>query len=81
MNIGEKIKSLRIEAGLSQKDLAKMLNIARETMTGYEVGRSEPDVQTIRKICVFLNVSADELLEIDTKEQKEEILKLKGKID
>lgn len=81
MNIGEKIKSLRIEAGLLQKDLAKMLNIARETMTGYEVGRSEPDVQTIRKICVFLNVSADELLEIDTKEQKEEILKLKGKID
>lgn len=81
MNIGEKIKSLRIEAGLLQKDLAKMLNIARETMTGYEVGRSEPDVQTIRKICVFLNVSADELLEIDTKEQKEAILKLKGKID
>ena len=78
MNIGEKIRSLRIEAGLLQKDLAKMLNIARETMTGYEVGRSEPDVQTIRKICVFLNVSADELLEIDTKEQKEEILKLKG---
>ena len=81
MNIGEKIKSLRIEAGLLQKDLAKMLNVARETMTGYEVGRSEPDVQTIRKICVFLNVSADELLEIDTKEQKEAILKLKGKID
>ncbi|MBQ8749986.1 MAG: helix-turn-helix transcriptional regulator [Clostridia bacterium] len=77
MSIGEKIKKVRLENGLYQKDLAKMLGIARETLTGYEVGRCEPDLQIIRKICVFLNISADELLEIDTKKQKAEIMNLK----
>jgi len=56
---------LREKAGLTQKDLATKLGIARTTYSGYENGAREPDLDTLKRIADFFEVSLDYLLNRD----------------
>ena len=58
----ENLKEARIKKGLSQKEVADNIGVAKSTYSLYESGNREPNVQTIKKIADFLNISADELL-------------------
>ena len=58
------LKIARERKGLSQKDIAEKIGVAKSTYSLYESGNREPNVQTIKKIADLLNVSADELLGI-----------------
>ena len=62
----ENLKLAREQKGLSQKDVAEKIGVAKSTYSLYESGNREPNVQTIKKIANVLDVSADELLGIDT---------------
>ncbi len=62
MNIKEKLKDLREEAGLMQKEVAQFLGITRGAYTNYELGTREPSLDMIVKLCDFYKVSADYLL-------------------
>ena len=64
-SIGKKIKELRKEAGLTQKQLAKMLNKSETGFASWEQGLSEPSVHDIRLLCLIFNVSADYLLGLE----------------
>ncbi len=59
MNIGEKIQYLRKEKGLTQQELAKALNIGWSTVANYEKDYRKPDLDTLKNICLYFNVSAD----------------------
>lgn len=61
----ENLKTARERKGISQKDLAETIGVAKSTYSLYESGNREPNVQTIKKIADILNVSADELLGIN----------------
>lgn len=61
----ENLKNARLQKGLSQKELAAEIGVAKSTYSLYESGKREPNVQTIKKISDTLNVSADELLGIN----------------
>ena len=61
----ENLKIARERKGLSQKDMAENIGVAKSTYSLYESGNREPNVQTIKKIADILNVSADELLGIN----------------
>lgn len=61
----ENLKLARERKGISQKDMAENIGVAKSTYSLYESGNREPNVQTIKKIADILNVSADELLGID----------------
>ena len=61
----ENLKWAREQKGLSQKDVAEKIGVAKSTYSLYESGNREPNVQTIKKIANVLDVSADELLGID----------------
>ena len=61
----ENLRTARERKGLSQKDMAESIGVAKSTYSLYESGNREPNVQTIKKIADILNVSADELLGID----------------
>ncbi|MBQ3596920.1 MAG: helix-turn-helix transcriptional regulator [Clostridia bacterium] len=61
----EKLKMIRIENGLSQKQVAEKLGISASCYAGYEQGYRQPDLKTLAKICVILDVSADYLLGIE----------------
>lgn len=65
----ENLKIARERKGLSQKDIAEGIGVAKSTYSLYESGNREPNVQTIKKIVDILNVSADELLGIDDEPQ------------
>lgn len=60
--IGERIKSLRKEKGLLQRELAKNLGMTQQTISLYESGHREPDWKTLNKIAEYFNVSVDFLL-------------------
>ena len=64
-NFNENLKIARERKGLSQKDMAESIGVAKSTYSLYESGNREPGVPTIKKIADVLNVSADELLGIN----------------
>jgi len=59
------LKELREEKGLSQKQLANEMGIRQQTISQYELGVTEPDIATIKKLCKFFDVSSDYLLGIE----------------
>jgi transcriptional regulator with XRE-family HTH domain len=63
--IGKKIKELRKEAGLTQKQLAAMVNKSETGFASWEQGLSEPSVNDIRALCRILGVTADHLLGLE----------------
>lgn len=60
--IGERLKELREERNLLQKDIAKYLNITSSAYGYYEQGKRSLDIGTINKLADFFYVSADYLL-------------------
>lgn len=68
MTVGERIADLRKHRGLSQYQLAKLLNIATSTLGMYETGKRKPNVEMLEQIAEFFNVSTDYLLGRDPME-------------
>ena len=65
------LKLLREELGISQKRLGEQLDIGQRSISKYEIGISEPNFKTLRKISVFFNTSIDYLVndhELDSHE-------------
>lgn len=56
------LKAARVNAGLSQKDAAKALEISVDTLSRYERGLSFPDVPTIKRIERLYKTSYNELI-------------------
>lgn len=50
------------EKDISQKDLAKALNLAPQTINNYVQGHRSPDYETLGKMCDFFDCSADYFL-------------------
>ena len=60
MNYGQKIAELRKGAQMTQTELGEQLNVTSQAVSKWENGLSEPDLETINKICSLFNVSANE---------------------
>lgn len=71
-----RLKQLREENNLSQLDLANKLNMSQQAISAYEKGTREPDIDTIKKISDFFNVSTDYLLEKSDIRNSEELKKV-----
>ena len=65
MKFNIKLKELRKEKHLTQKQLAQMLDISESCYGGYEQGYREPDFKTLIKICKALDVTSDYLLGLE----------------
>ena len=64
------IKSLRIERGITQEQLAALLKVSRSTIGMYETGSREPDFETLEAIADIFNVDMDYLMGRSTVERK-----------
>jgi transcriptional regulator with XRE-family HTH domain len=62
MSIGENLKKARKARGLSQEQLAKLLNVSSVTISRYENNFRSPDSDMLRKLADALSVSADYLI-------------------
>ena len=60
---GKNLKELRLEKGLSQDKLGKQLGFCNQTISFWESGSREPDLDTLVKIARFFNVSYEDLLD------------------
>jgi transcriptional regulator with XRE-family HTH domain len=60
--IGKKIKSLRIEHGFNQKDLAKKLNITQSAYSRLERGETRIDIERVIKLGEIYNVEPTDLI-------------------
>lgn len=49
-SLGDRIRKAREEARLSQVELGKILQLSDKAVSAYEVDRTEPNLETLRKI-------------------------------
>lgn len=64
MELGEKIKSLRLAAKLTQDDLASKLDISSQAVSKWENGSSAPDIYMLPKLSVIFGVTIDDLFDM-----------------
>ena len=59
---GKKLKELRQEKGLSQRKLGENLGVCNQTVSFWENGSREPDLDALVSLAKFFDVSLDFLL-------------------
>ncbi len=57
IQIGNRIRELRIEKGYTQKEMARLTGIPYSTYSNYENNNREPNLEQLRKIASVLNIS------------------------
>lgn len=62
MAFPEKLKALRIKHKLTQEELGEKLYLSRTSISSYEIGKNEPNIETIIAISDLFKISIDELL-------------------
>lgn len=88
MKLNEKLVKLRKEQGLSQEEFGNKINVSRQAVSKWESEQTKPDIDKIKEIAKFFNVSFDYLLndeidvidnKVETNVIKENIPKMKNK--
>jgi len=73
MSLGQNIRALRRERGITQEALAEQMNLSVSAVSQWECGRTSPDVAQIPLLCHLFEVTADALLGIDIDRKTERI--------
>ena len=61
-NFSERLRDLRTEKGVTQKQLGELLNVKNFSIYTYEKGRSEPNIDGLIALADFFEVSVDYLV-------------------
>ena len=62
MKLGDKIKKYREENRMTQRDIAEMLEVEPGTVSKYESGMLEPNIESIKRLSETFGITIDELL-------------------
>ncbi|MCI9252267.1 MAG: helix-turn-helix transcriptional regulator [Lachnospiraceae bacterium] len=62
MTFGARLQQIRKAAGLSQEQLAELINMSRQAVSKWETNQAAPDVEKVTLLCEIFKISADELL-------------------
>lgn len=65
--ISEKLRSYRLEFGLSQEQLAEKIGVSRQTISNWENDRRVPDIYSLVSLSDLYGISLDELIKGDVK--------------
>ena len=58
----ERLKELRLEKGIRQKDVADAIGVTANAIANYEQGTREPNFEILKALCKFFEVTADYLI-------------------
>ena len=72
MTLGQKLKKLRIEKGLTQKDLADQLQVTFQTVSKWEGDTNEPDFSTLKELSKIMGCSIEYLFSDSEEETNDE---------
>ena len=61
---GKVIRLARLQRGLTQTQLARLLNVKQATVGAWEIGYSFPRPKSMVKLCEVLNIRVDDLLKV-----------------
>lgn len=59
---GDRVRGLREDKDLNQTQLASILNVTQKKISRIETGENEPNLQDIKALCTYFNISADYLI-------------------
>lgn len=65
MEIGKKLKSVRIQKGFTQEAVAEKIQVSRQTISNWENEKSYPDIMNVVNLSNLYEISLDELLKGD----------------
>lgn len=71
--LGENLKRLRLQSGLTQEALAELLGVSFQSVSRWERGESYPDITMLPNIALFFNITVDELLGVGTENDEKKI--------
>ncbi len=74
VEFGERLRQLRKERNLTQKQLATLIGVKNSVISFYEVGDRTPSLEVIIKLSKALHISTDTLLGLD----KSEVINISG---
>lgn len=63
MIFAEKRKQLRLQNEYSQEQLAALLNVSRQAVTKWEMGKGMPDISNLKAIAALFDVTIDSLID------------------
>ena len=75
MNIHQNLKSCRARLGMTQEQVAEQLHTTRQTVSNYETGRSQPDLDTLVRLAGLYQVPVEALLYGDRRERRAVLLR------
>ena len=61
-SIGDNIRMVRKQKGITQKVLGEMIGVSNTYLSDIEIGRTNPSIKTLKKIASGLEISYIELL-------------------
>ena len=70
IKIGEFLKELRKEKGLTQEQLAEQFNVSRRSVSRWETGNNMPDLDTLIEMADYYEIDLRELLDGERKSEK-----------
>ncbi|MCL1794484.1 MAG: helix-turn-helix domain-containing protein [Oscillospiraceae bacterium] len=73
IKIGAKIKALRKRDDITQEQLAEILGVSNQAISRWESESGYPDIEYIKPIANFFNVTIDYLFDHDTEEKQRKI--------
>jgi transcriptional regulator with XRE-family HTH domain len=76
MNVGERIRQLRENLGLSNRQLAIKAGLTQPVMNRIENGNRKADIETIEKICDALEITLTDFFNVNDQEMSPEYLEL-----
>ena len=62
MGIGNKIKEYRESNKMTQRDVAEILEVEPGTISKYESGIIEPNIESLKRLAETFNITVDELI-------------------
>lgn len=75
MLISERLKTLRVQNGLTQSQLGDAIGVTKVSVSGYESGKRVPDLNTLVRIADIFEVTVDFLLGREEKVNLDDLLK------
>lgn len=73
IDIGSKIKTLRLSKSITQEQLAKALHVSAQAVSKWENGKSYPDIHSLLLLSALFDVSLDQLIKGDLETMKQEV--------
>lgn len=62
MNLSENLRRLRLEKGMTQNEVGDAIGLTRQAISGYESGRTQPDIETLMRLADIYDTDLEGIL-------------------